>query len=117
MRGWQRGIYWENGCLLEHVRSGGGKPLRITESNDSLPEDCLRGTEGENCHRRYPLCRVLEDRFQRKSESIVPDVTNGIPPPTAKPVGITSGDDQVVSRSEFYIVADGHLRDLFFFRV
>ena len=39
-------------------------------------------------------------RFQKKGESFVPDVTNGIPPPTAEPVGITSGDDQV-SRSEF----------------
>jgi len=39
-------------------------------------------------------------RFQRKGESFVPAVTNGIPPPTAEPVGITNSDGQV-SRSEF----------------
>jgi len=47
------GVYRENGCLVEHLGAGG--------AGGSLPEDCLRGADGENSYRRYPLCRVLED--------------------------------------------------------
>ena len=59
------------------------------------------GQRGKTAIADTLFAEYWKTRFQKKGESFVPDVTNGIPPPTAKPVGITSGDDQVVSRSEF----------------
>ena len=59
-----------------------------------------KGQRGKTVIADILFAEYWKTRFQKKGESFVPDVTNGIQPLTAEPVGITSGGDQV-SRSEF----------------
>ncbi|KAG0132784.1 hypothetical protein HOY82DRAFT_557331 [Tuber indicum] len=57
------------------------------------------GQKGKTVVADTLFAEYWKTRFQRKGQNFVPAATNGIPPPTADPVGITSSGQ--VSRSEF----------------
>ncbi|KAG0638429.1 hypothetical protein HOY80DRAFT_967695 [Tuber brumale] len=57
------------------------------------------GQKGKTVVADTLFAEYWKTRFRRKGENFVPAATNGIPPPTADPVGITSSDQ--VSRSQF----------------